>query len=128
MRRNRMRMKLNTWVGMATLVGLLAGASGAAVARGWQPAQGSQSQPPAQQSDKPKTPEVTPLTLDAPAPVNAEEEAAYKAFQAVNPNDAAKKIETGEAFLLKYPESRYKYPIYGALTYAYFQAGKTQTM
>jgi tetratricopeptide (TPR) repeat protein len=90
--------------------------------------QGSQSQPPAQQSDKPKTPAATPLTLDAPAPVNAEEDAAFKAFQAVDPNDAAKKIEAGEAFLLKYPESRYKAPIYGALTYAYLQAGNTQKM
>jgi len=123
-----MRMKLNTWLGMATLVGLLAGASGAAVARGWQPAQGSQSQPPAQQTDKPKTPDVTPLTLDAPAPVNAEEDAAYKAFQGVIPNDATKKIELGEAFLQKYPESRYKSPVYGALTYAYLQAGNTQKM
>jgi len=43
-----------------------------------------------------------------------EEDAAYKAFQAVNPNDAAKKIESGEAFLLKYPESRYKSPSTGA--------------
>src|SRR5438309_8861739 len=128
MRRNRMRMKLNTWLGMATLVGLLAGASGAAVARGWQPAQGSQSQPPAQQTDKPKTPEVTPLTLDAPAPVNAEEDAAYKAFFAVTPNDAAKKIELGEAFILKYPESRYRSPVYGALTFAYVQVGNMQKM
>ncbi|PYU86490.1 MAG: hypothetical protein DMG51_05510, partial [Acidobacteria bacterium] len=73
-------MELNTWLGMATLVGLLVGASGTAVARSWQSAQGSQSQPPAQQGDKPKTPDVTPLTLDAPAPVNAEEDAAYKAI------------------------------------------------
>jgi len=58
--------------------------------------------------------------------VNAEEDAAYKAFQAVNPSDAAKKVETGEAFLLKYPESRYKSPVYGSLTYAYLQAGNTQ--
>ncbi len=121
-----MRMKLNTWLGMATLVGLLVGAS--AVARAWQSAQGSQSQPPAQQSDKPKTPDVTPLTLDAPAPVSAEEDVAYKAFQGVIPNDAAKKIELGEAFLQKYPESRYKSPVYGALTYAYLQAGNTQKM
>src|SRR6267378_4376421 len=115
-----MRKTWNIWLGVATVAGLLVCASGVAAG------QGSQSQPPAQQSDKPKTPEVTPLTLDALAPVNAEEDAAYKAFQAVNPNDAAKKIETGEAFLLKYPESRYKSPIYGALTYAYLQAGNTQ--
>jgi len=46
----------------------------------------------------------------------------------VNQNDAAKKIEAGEAFLLKYPETRYKSPLYGALTYAYLQAGNTQKM
>jgi len=91
-----MRMKLNTWLGMATLLGLLAGAS--AVARAWQSAQGSQSQPPAQQNDKPKTPDVTPLTLDAPAPVSAEEDAAYKTFQGVIPNDAAKKMSSVRHF------------------------------
>src|SRR5207244_12855623 len=80
------------------------------------------------QTDKTKTPEVTPLTLDASPPVSAEEDAAYKAFQVINPNDAAKKIESGEAFLLKYPGSRYKSPVYGALTYAYLQAGNTQKM
>src|SRR5713226_6451726 len=123
-----MRKKWNIWLGAATVAGLLVCASGIAAGQGSQQGQGSQSQPPAQQSDKPKSPEVTPLTLDAPAPVNAEEDAAYKAFQVVNPNDAPKKIETGEAFLLKYPESRYKSPVYGALTYAYLQAGNTQKM
>ncbi len=123
-----MRKKVNSWLGVATIAGLLACTNGAAAARGVQSGQGGQSQPPAQQSDKPKTPEVTPLTLDAPAPVSAEEDAAYKAFQVVNPNDAAKKIEIGEAFLLKYPESRYKSPVYGALTYAYLQGGNTQKM
>src|SRR5437016_12382841 len=108
MRRNRMRMKLNTWLGMATLVGLLAGASGAAVARGWQPAQGSQSQPPAQQTDKPKTPDVTPLSLDAPAPVNAEEDAAYKPLQGVIPNAATKKTKLSEPTLEDSPTSHHK--------------------
>ncbi|HEV1996062.1 MAG TPA: tetratricopeptide repeat protein [Candidatus Acidoferrum sp.] len=123
-----MRKQWNIWLEAVTVAGLLVGMNGGASARGLQHGQGSQSQPPAQQSDKPKTPEVTPLTLDVPAPVNAEEDAAYKAFQAVNPNDAAKKIETGEAFILKYPESRYKSPVYGALTFAYLQAGNTQKM
>src|SRR6202140_4746429 len=109
-----MRKTWNIWLGVATVAGLLVSAIGVAAARDSRYGQGSQSQPPAQQSDKPKTPEVTPLTLDALAPVN--------------PNDAAKKIEIGEAFLLKYPESRYKSPLYGALTYAYLQAGNTQKM
>ncbi len=123
-----MSKKWNIWLEAVTVAGLLLGANGVAAAQGSQQGQGSQSQPPAQQSDKPKTPEATPLTLDAPAPVSAEEDTAYKAFQAVNPSDAAKRIETGEAFLQKYPESRYKSPVYGALTYAYLQAGNTQKM
>jgi tetratricopeptide (TPR) repeat protein len=127
-RRKGMRKKRNIWLEAATVAGLLASASGVAAAQGPQYGQGSQSQPPAQQSDKPKTPEVTPLSLDAPAPVSAEEDAAYKAFQGVTANDAAKKIELGEAFILKYPESRYRPPVYGALTFAYVQVGNMQKM
>src|SRR5258708_3410055 len=98
-------------------------------AYGAQHAQGSQSQqPPAQQSDKSKTPDVTPLTLDTAAPMSTEEDAAYKAFFAVPPNDSAKKIELGEAFIQKYPERRYKSPVYGALTFAYVQVGNMPKM
>jgi len=121
-----MRRKWNIGLEAATVAASVIG--GVAAAQGAQYGQGSQSQPPAQQTDKAKTPEVTPLTLDASPPVSAEEDAAYKAFQVINPNDAAKKIEAGEAFLLKYPESRYKSPVYGALTYAYLQAGNAQKM
>src|SRR6266849_401715 len=123
-------MKSNRKLCSATgaVAGLMLCWSGVALAQASQSGQGSQSQPPAQQAGKSKTPEVTPLTLDAAPPVNAEEDAAYKAFQTVNQSDSAKKIETGEAFLLKYPESRYKSPVYGALTYAYLQTGNTQKM
>jgi tetratricopeptide (TPR) repeat protein len=123
-----MRNKWNTWLAALAVAGSMECASGAAAGLGLQYGQSGQSQPPAQQTDKSKTPEVTPLTLDVPAPVSAEEDAAYKAFQAVNVNDTAKKIEAGEAFLQKYPSSRYKSPVYGALTYAYLQAGNTQKM
>ena len=123
-----MRKKWNMELGAATVAALLIGTNIVAAAQGSQSGQASQSQPPAQKTDKPKTPEVTPLTLDVPPPVSAEEDAGYKTFQDINPNDAAKKIETGEAFLLKYPESRYKSPVYGALTFAYMQAGNSQKM
>jgi tetratricopeptide (TPR) repeat protein len=123
-----MRNKWNTWLAALAVAGSLECAGGAAAALDLQYGQSGQSQPPAQQTDKSKTPEVTPLTLDVPAPVSAEEDAAYKAFQAVNVNDTAKKIEAGEAFLQKYPSSRYKSPVYGTLTYAYLQAGNTQKM
>src|SRR5712692_4103789 len=123
-----MRKKWNIWLEVVCAAGLLVCTSGVAVARGLQYGQGGQSQPPAQQADKPKTPEVTPLTLDSPPPVSAEEDAAYKAFAAVIQNDADKKIELGEAFILKYPETRYRSSVYGALTFAYVQVGNMQKM
>ena len=70
-----MRMKWSIWLQAVTAAGLLAGASGSAAAVLIYD-QAGQSQPPPQQGDKSKTPDVTPLTLDAPAPVNAEEDAA----------------------------------------------------
>src|ERR1700687_3364902 len=123
-----MRKTWSIWLGVASVAGLLVSAIGVAAAGDSRYGQASQSQPPAQQSDKPKTPEVTPLTLDAPAPVNAEEDAAFKAFLDVLPNDAKKKIELGEALLLKYPESRYRSPIYGTLAYQYLQLGDVPKM
>src|SRR5260370_36521562 len=127
-RRKSMRKECKIWFGAATLMGLVTCVIGVAMAEGSQSGQGSQSQAPAQQTDKPKTPEVTPLTLDAPAPASSEEDAAYKGFAGVIQNDATKKIELGEAFILKYPESRYRSPVYGALTFAYVQVGNMQKM
>lgn len=114
-----------------TLAGVMLVTCGVAAAQSGQSSQGSQggqSQPPAQSTDKSKTPDVTPLTLDAAPPVNADEDAAYKAFQALPSSDSNKKIELGEAFLQKYPESRYKAPVYGALAFAYVQTGQVQKM
>lgn len=113
---------------MMTIVGLMMSLSGITAAQSSQNGQVSQSQAPPPASDKPKTPEVAPLTLDAPAPVSAEEEAAYKVFKDSPMNDATKKIELGEAFLQKYPQSRYKSPVYSALTFEYLQIGQVQKM
>ncbi len=123
-----MRRKWNIWLETAAIAALTLCVGGIAGAQSPQGSQGGQSQPAGQQTDKSKTPDAAPLTLGAPAPVNAEEDAAYKAFQDVSPNDSAKKIELGLAFLQKYPESRYKSPIYGALTYAYLQLGQVDKM
>jgi tetratricopeptide (TPR) repeat protein len=120
-----MKRTLNFWLKAAAAVALSLGTCAMATA---QSAQSGQSQPPAQSQDKPKPPETTPLTLDAAPPASAEEDAAFKAFQAVPSSDANKKIELGEAFLQKYPESRFKSPVYGALTYAYVQIGQVQKM
>jgi tetratricopeptide (TPR) repeat protein len=114
-----------------TISGLLLASCGIAAAQGSQGSQsgqGGQSQPPAQ-SDKPKAPDVTPLTLDsAPPPVNAEEDAAFKSFQAAPMSDAKQKIQLGEAFLQKYPETRYKSAVYAPLAFAYLQDGQVPKM
>ena len=127
-----MRRTLKFWLEALTIAGLLLSSCGIAAAQGSQGSQsgqGGQSQPPAQSSDKSKTPDVTPLTLDsAPPPVNAEEDAAFNAFQASPATDLNKKIELGEDLVKKYPQSRYLPPVYYALTLAYMQTNQTQKM
>lgn len=127
-----MRSKWNLCLETVTVAGLLLGSCGIAVAQGSQGSQsgqGGQSQPPAQSSNKPKAPDVTPLSLDStPPPVNAEEDAAFKAFQAVPMTDTKQKIQVGEAFLQKYPETRYKSGVYGPLAFAYLQDGQVPKM
>jgi tetratricopeptide (TPR) repeat protein len=58
----------------------------------------------------------------APTPpkVDPVEEAAYKEFYASNPQDPNARIRLGEAFVQKYPMSRYAESVYAALTQAYF--------
>jgi tetratricopeptide (TPR) repeat protein len=110
---------------------LLLGCVGAAAQSGsGQSGQSGQQQtpPPAQQTDKDKD-KANTLTLDTPAPpVNAEEDAAFKAFDAVPLTDGAKKIQAGEAFLQKYPQSRYLAPVYSNLVKLYLQANEIQKM
>jgi len=128
-----MRRNEKFWLEALTISGLLVASCSFATAQGSQGAQsgqGGQSQPPAQSSDKPKPPDVTPLSLDsaAPPPVSAEEDAAFKEFQAVPNTDLTKKIELGEGLVKKYPQSRYLPPVYYTLTIAYMQTNQTQKM
>lgn len=51
--------------------------------------------------------------------VDPAEEAAYKQFYASNPQDLDTRIRLGEAFVQKYPMSRYNESVYAALTQAY---------
>jgi tetratricopeptide (TPR) repeat protein len=108
---------------VTTLAAALLGMSGVASAQ--YPKTGQQQNPPAQQ-DKSK---VQDLTLDsAPAgPVNAEEDAAYKALMDAS-SDPKKRIELGEAFAQKYPQSRYSGPVLANLTVAYLQTGDVAKM
>jgi tetratricopeptide (TPR) repeat protein len=91
---------------------------------------GKPAQAPAPPSQSPATPAPKPLTLDnaAPAPVNAEEDAAFKAYQDSPATDPRKRIELGEAFVQKYPQSRYLSIMYNTLTSAYVQTGQVQKM
>lgn len=128
MRRNR-----KFWLEALITTGLLLASCGVAAAQGSQGSQsgqGGQSQPPAQSTDKSKQPDVAPLSLDsaAPPPVSAEEDAAFKAFQAAPTTDLPKKIELGEELVKKYPQSRYLPPVYYALTLAYMQTNQTEKM
>ncbi len=73
--------------------------------------------------DKPQQP-GTPAPA-APA-VNAEEDAALKAYQDAPVTDAAKKTQLGEEFLQKYPQSRYREYFYSTLTVVYFSTGQVK--
>ena len=53
---------------------------------------------------------------------------AEKDFQAAPMNDIKHKIQLGEDFLQKYPETRYKSAVYAPLAFAYLQDGQVQKM
>jgi tetratricopeptide (TPR) repeat protein len=94
------------------------------LARGGQAAQGQptqQQQTPAP-ADKDKQPTAAPLSMDtAPPPASSpEEDAAYKAVVDTPQTDAAKRIQLAEAFLQKYPTSRYRATMYQTLVSEYF--------
>jgi tetratricopeptide (TPR) repeat protein len=56
---------------------------------------------------------------DAGAKADPAEEAAYKQFYISSPQDLDKRIRLGEAFVQKYPVSRYAESVYAALARAY---------
>lgn len=123
-----MNAKWNTWLTTGTLAAIMLSAAGRTVAQNPPPANGQN--PPAASTDKSKTPANNSLALDDPnaAPVNAEEDAAFKALSDTPATDQAKRIELGEAFLQKYPTSRYRSPVYGTLVMAYVQSGQVPKM
>src|SRR5271165_4571257 len=116
-----MTRNLNRWASapaLATMT-ILFCAPGNLAARGAQGSpQGTQSAPAQQQQSADKDKQPAPLSMDSPqagaaaaapvAPPSPEEEAAFKAFQAVPPNDIDKRIPMAEQFLQKYPQSRYR--------------------
>jgi tetratricopeptide (TPR) repeat protein len=116
-----MRGTLNACVSAAALTAMwLCGAGIAWAQYGGGQSQPAQQQPPPQPAGKDKQPTAAPLAMDAAPPASPEEEAAYKAIEAVAPTDVNKKIQLSEDFLQKYPQSRYKGVMYQALVSGYF--------
>jgi tetratricopeptide (TPR) repeat protein len=117
------------WMEAGAVAGiLLLGCAGAAAQSGsTQSGQSGQSAPPAQQqTDKDK---ANTLTLDTPAPpVNPEEDKDFKAFDALAMTDGAKKTQAGEAFVQKYPQSRYLAVVYSNLVKLYLADNQIQKM
>lgn len=124
-----MTVQCNSWLRAGVLAGALLVATGWAAAQN-PPASNTQNPPPAAPADKKNAPANNSITLDNPAapPMNAEEEAAYKAIVDTPADQQAKQIELGEAFIQKYPESRYRSSIYSMLTMDYLRAGEVQKM
>jgi tetratricopeptide (TPR) repeat protein len=85
--------------------------------------------PAAGQQDKAKPPVVEPLTLDSSQPpVNAEEDAAVKAYRDAPQTDVAKKLQLGDDFLKKYPTSRYRAEVYSWQVKGYMAVGQIDKM
>jgi tetratricopeptide (TPR) repeat protein len=85
--------------------------------------QQQQQQQQQQQTPPPATAATPPQQAEAPK-VDPEEEAAYKKFYETSSTDIGQIISLGEAFIQKYPTSKYAGSVYAGLTHAYY--GKEQ--
>jgi tetratricopeptide (TPR) repeat protein len=121
-----MKRNLDRWASAAAFATLLSCGPGM---RGAPSSQQGTQNPPAQQQ-QPDDKKPAPLSMDSPqagaaaapappAPVTPEEDAAFKAFQGVPPNDIDKRIPMAEQFLQKYPQSRYRPAMYQTLISGY---------
>jgi tetratricopeptide (TPR) repeat protein len=80
----------------------------------------------AQQEQKPPKTDAPSKAALAPAmadtsPVDPDEQAAYKAFFDTKPDNPDRQIKLGEAFLQKYPNSRYAQSVYSRLVEGYYE-------
>ncbi|HTU34134.1 MAG TPA: hypothetical protein VMF66_10070 [Candidatus Acidoferrum sp.] len=102
--------------------------------------QAAQQQSPSQQSQQQQQNQTkptlgqsqTPASGQAAAPatpkVDPEEEAAYKSFADLKPDDYDGQIQQGEAFVKKYPQSRYNVAVYSRLVTAYYNKQQMDKM
>jgi tetratricopeptide (TPR) repeat protein len=107
---------------VAAALGLALFAALPAAAQGTPPAQPAQQQPAAGQAQQPGAAQ-NPAPPAQP-PVNKEEDDAYKAFVDLTNEQLPQVLSQGEAFLAKYPSSRYRNAVYTRLVVAYLSAGQ----
>jgi tetratricopeptide (TPR) repeat protein len=118
-------IKMGIWAA-AILVAEIIGTS---TANGQAPATTPQTTKPATTDTSKPQDAVAPLTLDAtPPPVNAEEDAAMKAYRDAPLSDVPKKLQMGEDFLQKYPQSRYRVEVYNWQVKGYLSTGQMDKM
>ncbi len=92
------------------------------------PGQQQQQNPPKPPAQPTQPGQTAPAQPEASAPpVNKEEEDAYKAFFEVR-GDAQSKVQLGEGFLKKFPESHYRESTYSQLATAYVVLGQEDKM
>jgi tetratricopeptide (TPR) repeat protein len=127
-------MKVSSSVGATLFLAgfLLGGTVVLAQTPSQQPPAQQPSQAPAQapsQGGQSGGQQSAPLSLEGtPPPVSAEEDAAFKAFNDAPNDDPAKKDQAGDAFLQKYPQSRYRADVYSWQVKYYFSVGKIDEM
>ncbi len=109
--------------GMLCLVGVSAG-QGAAASRSTSTS-GTNSSTSIGRDNSPLNPENS---LELIRPADKSEQTAFEKFQTASPEDPKKKIQLGEAFLQKYPASRYRASVYSDLTGAYLQTNEVPKM
>lgn len=103
-----------------------------AVAPGVMAQMGGQTQQQQRQEQQQSMPPPAAQAPQNPAPQepprDPEEEKTYKAFYDASGQQSDKQIELGEAFLQKYPQSRYREGVYARLAQAYFDKGQLDKM
>jgi tetratricopeptide (TPR) repeat protein len=124
-----MKNNWRLWRGTGVIAGLLLCSGGAAAAQQGGAASGAAAGASAVKNIGRDTSPLNPENaLEITKPADSREESAFRSFQAVSLEEPKKKIDLGEAFLHKYPASRYRPPVYSGLTAAYLQTNQIQKM
>ena len=123
-----MKMTVRSSLGLALAALLLLPAAWALPLQGSGQGQQNPPKPPAQPAQPAQPGQPAQPAAPATPPVAAEEEAAYKAFFEAKAADFQLRIQLGEDFLKKFPESHYREAVYAGLANTYLSAGQEDKM